>query len=90
MVALATTGCRDKQLVQLESARDEICACKTSECGKAALAKIPQKDARSNPKSQEVARAMLDCLAKLYDSDRPETDPDEPARGDGSDGSASR
>lgn len=77
-LALAAAGCRDPQLKLLESARDEICACKTVACGTAALARIPQKDARSNVKSQEVARAMLDCLAKLYASDRPVTDPDEP------------
>lgn len=76
-VALAG-GCGDREANKLGKIRDEVCACKTAKCGEAALAKVPTKDIQSTPKSQRVAREMLDCLAELYKADRPTTDPDAP------------
>lgn len=64
-------ACRNHELKELERVRDEVCACKTVECGEAALAKVPQKNIKSTPKSQGLAREMLDCLAKLYDENQP-------------------
>lgn len=40
---------------------------------------IPQDDIKASRKSQDVARQMLDCLARLYEAERPVTDPDAPA-----------
>ena len=31
---------------------------------------------QSTPKSQRIAREMLNCLAELYEAERPTTDPD--------------
>jgi len=76
VIAIALLGCGDKQLETLEAVRDEVCACKTPACGEAAMKKVPQDKLESNRKMQHVAHAMLDCLAKLYDADRPSTDPD--------------
>jgi hypothetical protein len=64
-------GCERHELKKMERVRDEVCACKTVACGEAALAKVPQKNVKSTPKSQAIARDMLDCMAKLYDEDRP-------------------
>ena len=76
-VALAG-GCDDREANKLAQIRNEVCACKTSKCGEAALAKVPSKNIKSTLKSQRVAREMLDCLSELYKADRPTTDPDAP------------
>jgi hypothetical protein len=76
-VALAGGG-SDREASKLAQIRNEVCACKTSKCGEEALAKVPNKNIQSTPKSQRVAREMLDCLAELYKADRPTTDPDAP------------
>ena len=69
-------GCRDPGLAQLEDIRDDVCACKTSACAEEAMTRVPQDHVESTPRSQKIARAMLDCLAKLYAGERPETGPD--------------
>lgn len=76
VIAVALLGCGNQQLEELQQVRDEVCACKTPECGEAALKKVPQGKLESNRKMQAVASAMMDCMAKLNDVDRPSTDPD--------------
>jgi hypothetical protein len=75
-VALAGGGCRDKELERLDDIRAEVCECKTVSCGEAAMKKIPQQEIKSNRRSQEIAKKMMDCMARLYLSDRPSTNPD--------------
>jgi hypothetical protein len=75
--ALAAGACRDPRVEELRSIRDEVCACKTAACGEAAMKRVQQQDGlRSDHVAQKVARAMIDCLHKLYLSERPSTDPD--------------
>lgn len=74
-VALAI-GCRDGGLSRLESIRDEVCHCKTAACGEAAMKRIGDTKVESNARSQRIARDMMECLARLYDGERPETGPD--------------
>lgn len=69
-------GCRDPGVSRLEAIRDEICACETAACGEAAMQKIGELRIESGPRTQRIARAMMDCLSKLYTADRPETGPD--------------
>lgn len=69
-------ACRDHELTRLEGVRDTVCACKTVACADAALTKLPAKDVQTTPKSQGVAREMMNCLAEIYAADRPTTDPD--------------
>lgn len=73
---LAASACRDEGLVELEELKDEVCACKTVACGEAALKRTPQEGVEKNHRSRQIARDMLDCMAKLYTADRPTTDPD--------------
>jgi hypothetical protein len=75
-VALALPACRDRSTKQLKEVRDEVCACKTVACAETALAKVPQKNVKSTPKSQQLAREMLNCLAELYAANQPSLDPD--------------
>jgi len=92
-IALAI-GCRDVGMEQLADIKAAVCSCKTSRCAEAAMGVISLTKVKSNPRSQRIARDMLDCLAKLYAKDRPVTDPDEAtgeepaATGSASDGAA--
>ena len=69
VISLALVACRDDQEARLAKVKDTVCACKTAACGEAALKDVPQKDVKASHKSQLIAREMLDCLAKLYDSE---------------------
>lgn len=75
-IALAI-GCRDEGLARLADVRETVCACKDAACAEAAMKVVPATQVKSNARSQKVAREMLDCLAKLYAKERPETGPDE-------------
>lgn len=70
-------GCRDPGIIELEGVRDAICACKTAACGEEAMKHVPTRDVPNNHRSQTIAREMMDCLAKLYEAERPATGPDE-------------
>ena len=64
-------ACEDSQEAKLSRVKDVVCACKTASCAEAAMKDVPQQDLPSNTRTQKVARDMLDCLAKLYDAERP-------------------
>ncbi len=74
-VALAS-ACKDREREKLSSVRDVVCACKTVKCAESALADVPKGKVESTPRSQGIAREMLNCLAELYEQDRPTMDPD--------------
>ncbi len=74
--ALALAACRDERLEKLDGIRAEICACKTVACGEGALRRVPQEGAPSDHRAQKIARLMMECLKRLYLSERPSTDPD--------------
>ena len=76
VIAVALIGCGDNQLDELETIRDEVCACKTPACGEAALKKVRQDKIKSSHKMQRVANEMLTCMSKLSEAGRPTTDPD--------------
>lgn len=77
VVALAlVAGCRDPGVVELEGIRDEVCKCTDAKCAETAIKRVPQVDAPNDHRSQKIAREMMDCLAKLYEAERPTTGPD--------------
>jgi hypothetical protein len=76
LIVVLAIGCRDERISRLEHIRDQVCACPTAECADAALKQVPQDHVESTPRSQHIAREMLDCLSKLYEAGRPSTDPD--------------
>ncbi len=77
VIALAlAAGCRDPGVVELEAIRDEVCKCTEAKCAEAAMKRVPQKEAPNDHRSQRIAREMMDCLAKLYEAERPATGPD--------------
>ncbi|HEY5921156.1 MAG TPA: hypothetical protein VIV11_05775 [Kofleriaceae bacterium] len=77
-VALAA-ACSDSEVEKLEKIRDEVCACKTAKCAESALDRVPKQNVESTPRAQRVAREMLDCLATVYENERPTQDPDAPS-----------
>src|SRR3954462_4684342 len=58
--------------------RDEVCACKSPKCAQDAMERVPKHDIQSTPRSQRIAREMMDCLATIYKEGQPSTDPDAP------------
>ncbi len=90
VILLALAACQKNQEARLAKVKDTVCACKTAACGEAALKDVPQKDIKSSHKSQQIAREMLDCLAKLYDAEHAAAaPPDDDASDPGSEAPAS-
>ena len=81
-LAALAGACRDPRLEELQAIRGEVCACKTAACAEAAMKRLPG-GVRSDHVAQQVARSMMDCLAKLYERERPSTDPDAEAPAEG-------
>ena len=77
-VALAVCACSDSEVEKLEKIRDEVCACKTAKCAESALDRVPKSNVEPSPRAQKVAREMLDCVAEVYEAERPTQDPDAP------------
>lgn len=76
-IAVCAIGaCHDSEVDQLTRAKLAVCACQDVKCAEAALGDVPTGDVKSNRRTQAIARAMLDCLAKLYAAQKPDTDPD--------------
>jgi hypothetical protein len=81
-ILVTLSACHDPAIERLTAIRDTVCACKTAACAEQAMAEVAQlgRDAPASPtaarRGQALARAMLDCLAKLHEADRPITDPD--------------
>ena len=75
---IAAGACGNRRTAQLEHVKDAVCACKTASCADDAMKALPSKDIPSTPRTQKVAREMMDCLSKLYTDGRPTTDPDAP------------
>src|SRR5207248_1327907 len=74
-VALAS-GCGDREAAQLESVKAVVCSCKTPRCAEEAMKRVPQRGIKSTHKAQRVAHEMIECVARLYEDERPSTDPD--------------
>ena len=73
----ALVACTDREAAQLEDVKVKVCRCPTSKCAELAMDTLPREHATSNHRTQETAQQMLDCLSKLYDREKPATNPDE-------------
>jgi hypothetical protein len=80
-------ACKDHDLETLADLKTEVCACKTASCAAQAMQRIPKDTIKQTRTARTLARAMIECRAKLEDAERPSTDPDaegsaaEPAAG---------
>jgi hypothetical protein len=83
VLACAVGACRASQVDKLTAIKARVCACKTSSCGETALREVPQ-DIESNHRTQAIAHDMMECLARLYEAERPSDSDDQ--GGDGATG----
>ena len=70
-------ACHEPELSKLDQIKREVCACKDSACGDAAMKKLPTADGKprvASRKDQLTARALVGCLARLYEADRAPAD----------------
>lgn len=77
VICIALAACGDRDAERLSKIKDAVCSCKTSSCAELAMKDVPKDDIKATPKAQQVAREMIDCLHKLYEAERPSTDPDQ-------------
>ena len=80
-ILVTLAACHDQELERLTAIKAEVCACKTASCAEQAMKRLPQGPSESTQRTQihrkqGIARAMIDCLAKLEAAERPTTDPD--------------
>jgi len=88
-ILVVSAGCADHDVEVMTDLKTKICACTTSTCAAQVLKEVPQgagkvTSPQTQPKVQELARAMMDCIARLSDAERPSTDPDAPGSASGS------
>jgi hypothetical protein len=90
VIAIALCGCRDPELDQVRAIKEEVCKCKSVDCGETAMQKLRPRD-KPSAREQALANDMLNCMSRLYLKERPETDPDQPTSpGSGDPASARR
>jgi hypothetical protein len=78
-VAVTVGACSNNEVEKLAKVRDAVCACKTVKCAETALEDVPKGKVESKPRSQRLAREMLECLSELYEAGKPTLDPDAPS-----------
>lgn len=64
-------ACADRDVAKLAAVKQQVCACKDVACAEAAMKSVPRGDVKPTYREQGIARDMLDCLAKLYDAEKP-------------------
>jgi hypothetical protein len=75
-------GCKDHDVDRLAAVKRDVCACKDARCADQAMTEVPKTAIRSTPRTQAIARDILECRARLEAADRPSTDPDAEGRGE--------
>jgi len=75
-LVLTLGACKDHDLAILADVKSEVCACKTASCAAQAMKRVPKDTIKQTRTARTLARAMMDCRAKLEDAERPSTDPD--------------
>jgi hypothetical protein len=70
VICVASLGCRDPEVAELERISTEVCACSSSKCAQHAMEQVSTTDQRSTPRTQALARRMLDCLARIQQAER--------------------
>lgn len=75
-ILVTLAACKDPNIESLTAIKDEMCLCKTASCAEQAMKRVTKDKIKSTPRTQAIAREMLDCLARLQAAERPITDPD--------------
>jgi hypothetical protein len=80
-ILVTLAACKDRDLERLDAVKDDVCACKDAGCADRVLAQIEKSRIASTPRTQAIAREIMECRARLEAADRPSTDPDAPTEG---------
>jgi len=76
-ILVTLVACNDQDAERLTAIKMKVCACKTASCAEQELKRVPEAPIKSTHRTQEIARDLLDCMARLHEASRPTTDPDE-------------
>lgn len=74
IIAIALAGCRDKQVEQVKTIRDAVCACQDIKCGEEAMKLLPATPPGGH-RAQKLATEMVACMSKLYLKKEPTPEP---------------
>jgi hypothetical protein len=75
-ILVTLVACKNHDVERLNDVKRVVCACKEASCADQALAQLETSAIPRSPKTQEVAKEIFDCRAKLEEAERPTTDPD--------------
>jgi hypothetical protein len=78
-------ACKDHDAETLTAIKARVCACTTASCAEQEMKRVPQGTIQSTHRTQTIARAMLECAAKLQAPEQPEADADADADAEGGD-----
>jgi hypothetical protein len=76
-ILVTLVACNEHDTERLTAIKLKVCACKTASCAEQELKRVPESPIKSTHRTQEIARDLLDCVARLQEAERPTTDPDE-------------
>jgi hypothetical protein len=79
-ILVTLAACHDPNTEQMIAIKDKVCACTTASCAEQEMKLVPERAIKSTQRTRELARELLDCLAKRQAAEQPSTDPD--AEGD--------
>ena len=75
-LAACLAACTDPSVERLTDIKRGVCACKDTRCADQAMSEVPKAAIRSTPRTQAIARDIMECRARLEAAERPSTDPD--------------
>jgi hypothetical protein len=75
-ILVTLAACKDHRIELLSSVKKDVCACKEASCAEQAMARLEKLAIESTPRSQAIAREIMECRARLESGERPSTDPD--------------
>jgi hypothetical protein len=82
-ILVTLVACKDHDLERLNDVKRDVCACKEASCADQAMTRVPTASIKSTPRSQAIAREIMECRARLEAAARPSTDPDAEGSGEG-------
>lgn len=83
-ILVTLVACKDHNLERLIDVKREVCACKDTRCADQAMSRVPKASIKSTPRTQAIARDIMECRAQLEAAERPTTDPDAEGSAEGS------
>lgn len=75
-ILVTLVACRSGDVERLDAVKRDVCACKDASCADQAMNRVPTSSIKSTPRTQAIAREIMDCRARLEAAERPSTDPD--------------